>query len=58
MWRLWAKLFGWKYVLFTYGFSHVIRKIQKDKYGNEYVLYCGAVIRPNNSDYRGWIELN
>jgi len=38
MWRLWHRLFGWDYVLYTFVSSCHIRRVRKFPNGVEYVM--------------------
>lgn len=58
MWRLWAKLFGWKYVYFIYGFDGCVRRVRTLPDGKPYAMCYGDMIRPDDGSYRGWVPLN
>jgi hypothetical protein len=41
MYRLLNWLFGWQYITFVYGFSHVISRVKTLPNGKKYTMYCG-----------------
>lgn len=45
MWRLFNKLFGWQYVVMSFGYDDYIRRVHKSVYGEEYVHLYGRVIK-------------
>lgn len=58
MWKLWAKLFGWKYIAFNYGYSVYVRKLHTTPNGGKYVNFHGRIMFIEHHPTREWTELN
>ena len=37
MWKIWHKLFGWDYIVFSYGIADIVKRIRVTSNGKEYV---------------------
>lgn len=50
MWKIWHKLFGWDYIVFSFGLADTVRRIRVTPNGKEYVKIISSVVLVNENN--------